>query len=61
MIEKAKNDGIPSFEKFIKTLDNRKILIKNDGDSDCDFDEQQRLKSHEERVQVNNPVLRNKK
>lgn len=38
LIEKAEKDGLPPFKKFIKTLDNRKILIKPEDDDFNDFD-----------------------
>ena len=38
LIEKAQSNGLPPFQKFIKTLDNRKILVKTEDDEYDDFD-----------------------
>lgn len=38
LIEKAKTDGLSPFQKFVKTLDNTKIIMAANYDSD-EFDE----------------------
>lgn len=57
LIQKAESNGLPPFKKFIKTLDNRKILIKADDD---EFDDFERQKNMDERVVVQ-PTLKNNK
>jgi ribonuclease D len=37
LIAKAADDGLPPFKKYVKTLDNRNMILNNNYDSD-DFD-----------------------
>jgi ribonuclease D len=62
LIEKAKTDGLSPFSKFVKTLDNTKMILSNDYDSD-DFDEQKAYGNKEEKIVVNreNIPQKNKK
>lgn len=60
LIEKAKADGLPPIERFVKTLDNRNIIITADVDSD-DFDEERKQARMGERVVVNNSKGRGKR
>lgn len=60
LIEKAQADKHREFDYFKRTLDNRKIIITADQDSD-DEDGLQRAKRLEERVVTDNSMQRNKK
>ena len=60
LIEKAKNDGQPAFSKFVKTLDNTKMILESNYDSD-DFDEQKAYDTKEEKIVVNRDNNRNKR
>lgn len=60
LIEKAKENGLAPFHKFCKTLDNRKILVAKDDDSE-EFDPEKALQRQEERVIVNRGNQRNKR
>lgn len=60
LIDKAKNDGLPPIERFVKTLDNRNIIITADVDSD-DFDEERKQARMGERIVVNNSKQRGKR
>jgi ribonuclease D len=53
LIEKAKKDNLPPFSKYVKTLDNRKIIITADVDSD-DMDEETKTKYLEEKINAKN-------
>ena len=55
LIEKAKDDGLPPFQKFTKTLDNTKMILDANYDSD-DFDEQKAYGAKEEKVVVHNKM-----
>lgn len=52
LIEKAKADGLSPFQKFVKTLDNTKMILSENYDSD-DFDEQKAYGNREEKIVVN--------
>ena len=62
LIEKAKADGLSPFQKFVKTLDNTKMILSQDYDSD-DFDEQKAYGNREEKIVVDksNGPQKNKK
>jgi ribonuclease D len=61
LIQKAKNDKLSPFNKFVKTLDNRKIIITADIDSD-DMTEDQKTKYLEEKINIaSNSKSKNKR
>jgi ribonuclease D len=52
LMKKAEEDGLPPFKKYVKTLDNTKILLHNqDYDSD-DFDEERAYSAKNEKIVV---------
>jgi len=51
---------MPPFAKYVKTLDNRKIIISKDIDSD-DFDEEKALNMAEEKIIVKSNNSRGKR
>jgi ribonuclease D len=59
LIEKAKADGMAPFKKFVKKLDNTKIILADNYDSD-DFDEKKAYGAREEKVVVNKDLNQHK-
>jgi hypothetical protein len=53
LIEKAKTDGMAPFKKFVKTLDNTKIILTGENYDSDDFDEKKAYGTREEKVIVN--------
>ena len=51
LMKKAEEDGLPPFKKYVKTLDNTKILLNQDYDSD-DFDEERAYSTKNEKIIV---------
>jgi hypothetical protein len=52
LIKKAEEDGLPPFKKYVKTLDNTKILL-NGGEYDSDdFDEEKAYSTKNEKIIV---------
>jgi len=53
LIERAKQNNLPPFHKYVKTLDNTKMMISADYDSDLENEEESKTKERkEERVNV---------
>jgi ribonuclease D len=62
LIAKAEEDGLPPFKKFVKTLDNTKILLNGENYDSDDFDEERAYSSKTEKIVVqSNGNHRNKK
>jgi hypothetical protein len=51
LIDKAKVDGLAPFQKFVKTLDNTKMILSENYESD-EFDEAKAYGDREEKVVV---------
>lgn len=53
LIERAKQNNMPPFHKYVKTLDNKKMRISVDYDSDLENDEESKTNDRkEERINV---------
>ena len=59
LIKKAEQDGLPPFKKYVKTLDNRKMLTNNN-ESDDEFTSNDK-DQYAERIVVKNKYVGNKR
>ena len=54
LMAKAQQDGLQPFEKFVKTLDTRNIIINEVMESDDDREQQRKHQMQDEHVHVKN-------
>lgn len=52
LIKKAEEDGLPPFKKYVKCLDNTKIILNGRGYDSDDFDEERAYSTKNEKIIV---------